>query len=98
MEKTSLKNQIRKRPKPCISNQELSKSDEGKVFEIMFLSTNQDQSVEVYEGNYINFGDVVEHIRQGYSVFITHKKCPTSDISVTYAGQRAKEKRKAVSR
>jgi hypothetical protein len=48
-------------------------SDVPSLFQIFFLSQDQDQSVEVVETGEIDFGEIVERLKVGESVFIKNK-------------------------
>jgi hypothetical protein len=58
---------------------EYSKADEQtRVFDIMYVRNDEDQSVEVVESPVIDFNEIIEHLREGNSVFIAPKiyDCP----------------------
>jgi len=44
-----------------------------KLFEIIFVHNNEEQSVEVEESPFIDFYRVIEQLREGNSVFIASK-------------------------
>jgi len=47
----------------------------GKLlFQLFFLKDDEDQNVEVVEGEEIDFREVKKHLKQGESVFITCKR------------------------
>ena len=48
-------------------------SDVQSLFQIFFLSQDEDQSVEVLETEEIDFGEIVERLKVGESVFIKNK-------------------------
>lgn len=48
-------------------------SDVPSLFQIFFLSQDQDQSVEVVETEEIDFGEIIERLKVGESVFIKNK-------------------------
>jgi hypothetical protein len=48
-------------------------SDVPSLFQIFFLSHDQDQSVEVVETGEIDFGEIIERLKVGESVFINNK-------------------------
>jgi len=43
------------------------------MFQIFFLSQDQNQSVEVVETEEIDFGEVIQRLKMGESVFIKYK-------------------------
>jgi len=43
------------------------------LFQIFFLSQDQNQSVEVVETEQINIGEIIQHLKMGESVFIKYK-------------------------
>ena len=45
-----------------------------KIFEIIFVRNDEEQSVEVDETPFIDFHKVIENLEKGNSVFITSKK------------------------
>ena len=47
--------------------------DVPSLFQIFFLSQDQDQSVEVVETEEIDFGEIIERLKLGESVFIKNK-------------------------
>ena len=49
-------------------------NEERQMFQLFFLKDDQDQSVEVVEGEEIDFEMVTHHIKRGESVFITPKR------------------------
>jgi len=48
-------------------------SDDPFMFQIFFLAHDQSQSVEVVETDEIDFGEIIQRLRIGESVFIKHK-------------------------
>lgn len=50
-----------------------SSSDFSALFQIFFLSQDQNQSVEVVETEEIDFGEIIERLKMGESVFIKNK-------------------------
>jgi hypothetical protein len=48
-------------------------SDFPSLFQIFFLSQDQNQSVEVVETGEIDFGEIIERLKMGESVFIKNK-------------------------
>jgi len=48
-------------------------SDVPSLFQIFFLSQDQDQNVEVVETGEIDFWEIVERLKVGESVFIKNK-------------------------
>ena len=47
----------------------------GKLlFQLFYLKDDKDQNVEVEEVEEIDFREVKKHLKQGESVFITHKR------------------------
>jgi hypothetical protein len=47
-----------------------------RIFDIMFLRDDEDQTVEVVESSMIDFKNLIEQLGQGNSVFIAPKKVP----------------------
>ena len=43
------------------------------LYQIFFLSQDQNQSVKVVETEKIDFGEVIQHLKMGESVFIKNK-------------------------
>jgi hypothetical protein len=52
-------------------------SDNQLLFQIFFLSQDQSQSVEVVETDEIDFGEIIQRLKMGESVFIKHKNQET---------------------
>jgi len=52
-------------------------SDNPLLFQIFFLTHDQSQSVEVVETDEIDFGEIIQHLNMGESVFIQHKNQET---------------------
>jgi len=48
-------------------------SGEKPLFQLFFLKEDEDDSVEVEEVEKIDFGEVERRLKEGESVFITHK-------------------------
>ena len=48
-------------------------SDNPLLFQIFFLAQDQSQSVEVVETEEIDFGDIIQRLKVGESVFIKYK-------------------------
>jgi len=48
-------------------------NEEKSLFQLFFLKEDEDSSVEVEEVEKIDFGEVERRLKQGESVFITHK-------------------------
>lgn len=46
---------------------------ENYVFQLFFLKDDEDQSVQVVEVKEIDFAEVIQHLNQGKSIFITRK-------------------------
>jgi lauroyl/myristoyl acyltransferase len=46
---------------------------DSKYFQLLFLARNRNKSVEVVETEEIDLREILEHLRRGESVFITHK-------------------------
>ncbi len=44
------------------------------VFQLFFLKDDEDQSVQVVEVKEIDFAEVIQHLNQGKSIFITRKQ------------------------
>jgi len=51
----------------------LSKKSKLSGFQVLLLDNGEGESVEVQEGEDVDFGQVKEHLRNGGSVFITSK-------------------------
>jgi len=49
-------------------------NEEKPLFQLFFLKNDEDQSTEVKEVEEIDFIEVKERLKQGESVFITHKR------------------------
>ena len=54
---------------------------ENSLFQIFFLAQDQSQSVEVVETGEIDFGEVIQRLQMGESVFIKHKNPETYEAS-----------------
>lgn len=48
-------------------------SDVPSLFQIFFLSQDQNQSVEVVESEEIDFGEIIQRLKMGEFVFIKNK-------------------------
>jgi hypothetical protein len=57
---------IKEKSKPAVET--------DKMFDIMFVC-NENESVEVIESPIIDFGQVIEQLRKGNSIFIAPKHC-----------------------
>jgi hypothetical protein len=51
-----------------------AKKEKVRVFQVLMLSNNDSQKVEVQEDEQVDFLRVQEHLQQGGSVFITSKR------------------------
>jgi hypothetical protein len=51
-----------------------AKKEKVRVFQVLMLSNNASQKVEVQEDEKVDFLKVQEHLQQGGSVFITSKR------------------------
>lgn len=58
---------------PELLSQSPLSSDVPSLFQIFFLSQDQNQSVEVVETGEIDFGEIIERLKLGESVFIKNK-------------------------
>jgi hypothetical protein len=47
--------------------------DSKAMFDIMFVHNDDNQSVEVVESSTIDFNAIIEHLREGNSIFIAPK-------------------------
>ena len=54
---------------------------ENSMFQIFFLAQDQSQSVEVVETGEIDFGEIIQRLQMGESVFIKHKNPETYELS-----------------
>jgi hypothetical protein len=57
-------------------------SKESTLFQIFFLVHDQSQSVEVVETDEIDFGEIIQRLHQGESVFIKYKNSKTLESSL----------------
>lgn len=58
----------------CEGQQPLGRSNIDKaMFDIMFVHNDDSQSVEVVESSTIDFNAIIEHLREGNSIFIAPK-------------------------
>jgi len=48
-------------------------SGESMLFQVFFLAHDQNQSVEVVETEEIDFGEIIQRLKMGESVFIKYK-------------------------
>jgi len=48
--------------------------EQRNMFDIMFVHNDEDQTVEVVESSTIDFNAIIEHLRDGNSIFIAPKK------------------------
>jgi len=53
---------------------DVDENGEKLLFQLFFLKDDEDQNVKVVEGEEIDFREVKKHLKQGESVFITHKR------------------------
>lgn len=51
--------------------------DDPLLFQIFFLAQNQNQSIEVVETDDIYFGEIIQRLKNGESVFIKYKNSET---------------------
>ncbi len=58
-----------------------SPSENSMLFQIFFLAHDQSQNVEVVETEEIDFGEVIQRLKMGESVFITYKNPGTLEPS-----------------
>lgn len=56
--------------------------DLGKkpLFQLLFLKNDEDQSVEMKETEKIDFTEIIRHLEQGESIFITQKGEPKLNL------------------
>ncbi len=47
--------------------------EKQKIYEVMFLQNDEDQSVDVVESATIDFNAIIEHLGEGNSIFIAQK-------------------------
>ncbi len=47
--------------------------EQKNMFDIMFVHNDEDQTVEVVESSIIDFNAIIEHLRDGNSIFIAPK-------------------------
>jgi hypothetical protein len=62
-----------KQPKSSSQSYSQLESSNSRLFDIMFVCNDEEQSVEVVESPTIDFNKVIEQLRQGNSVFIAPK-------------------------
>ncbi|PVX24791.1 MAG: hypothetical protein CW691_06525 [Candidatus Bathyarchaeum sp.] len=62
---------------PEILMQPTVSSDNPILFQIFFLSPDQNQSVEIVETDIIDFGEITQRVKSGESVFIKNKNQQT---------------------
>jgi len=65
-------------------------NEEKPLFQLFFLKNDKNQSTEVKEVEEIDFMEVKERLKQGESVFITHKRKQKFNTSLV-AGEDAAE-------
>lgn len=56
--------------------------EEKPLFQLFFLKDDEDQSVEIEEVEKVDFREVERRLKQGESVFITHKRKQKLNMSV----------------
>jgi len=66
-------------------------SDNPFLFQIFFLSQDQSQSVEVVETEEIDFGEIIQRLKVGESVFIKYKN---QEILESRSGRNKEETQK----
>ena len=54
-------------------------SGESMLFQVFFLVHDQNQSVEVVETDEIDFGEIIQRLKMGESIFIKYKNPETLD-------------------
>ena len=54
-------------------------SGESVLFQVFFLAHDQSQSVEIVETEEIDFGEILQRLKMGESVFIKYKNPETLD-------------------
>ncbi|UCC58450.1 MAG: hypothetical protein JSW14_00540 [Candidatus Bathyarchaeum sp.] len=57
-------------------------SGESMLFQVFFLVHDQNQSVEVVETDQIDFGEIIQRLQRGESVFIKYKNPETLESSL----------------
>ena len=65
-------------------------SGESMLFQVFFLVHDQSQTVEVIETDQIDFGEIIQRLQRGESVFIKNKNSETLESSL----KRTKEEQK----
>ena len=65
-------------------------SGESILFQVFFLVHDQSQHVEVIETDQIDFGEIIQRLQRGESVFIKNKNSETLESSL----KRTKEEQK----
>lgn len=68
---------------PEIITQSSIPSDDALQFQIFFLAQDQSQNVEVVETGEIDFGEVIQRLKIGESVFIKYKNQKTVESPST---------------
>jgi len=56
-------------------------NEENPLFQLFFLKNDEDQSIEVFEVEEIDFTEVKKRLERGESVFITRKRKQELDLS-----------------
>lgn len=56
-------------------------SGESMLFQVFFLTNDQSQSVEVVESEELDFGEIIQRLKMGESVFIKYKNSETLEPS-----------------
>lgn len=62
-------------------------TEKARVFEIMFVFNDSEDSVKVVESPVIDFNEVIEHLRQNNAVFITPKSFKKSQTIKKQSGK-----------
>ncbi|MCW3994708.1 MAG: hypothetical protein NWE98_00990 [Candidatus Bathyarchaeota archaeon] len=68
---------------PPLTLQNPTPSESGRLFEIVFVCNDDEQSVGVVESSFIDFNMVIEQLEKGNSVFIAPKICRKPPVKKT---------------
>ena len=68
-------------------------SSEEDIYQLIYMD-DKNQSVEVYEMNYLPCDELFDHLKTGESIFITKKKMQTQESNVSNHKKQASIKKK----
>ncbi len=66
-------------------------SEDSMLFQLFFLTHDQSQDVEVVETNEIDYGEIIQRLKMGESVFIKNKNLKTLEPNPNTDKERTKK-------